>query len=107
MGQAGSLPGEFSAKAVRETGTTPRPECSLESGLLEWGLCPFPCAVEEAKIMRMRMAAPLLVALASMLGMASTASASPCCGAARYSSCCQPSCDAQCCYPAAQQQSRV
>ena len=56
--------------------------------------------------MRIRNAATLLCAMASLLAVAGGASASHC-GAASYSSCCQPASDAQCCYPSAAQQMKV
>ena len=54
--------------------------------------------------MRMRMGAPLVVAMVSLLAAVQSATASHC-GAARFGS--NPCCDAQSCFPACQQQSRV
>src|SRR4051812_40461091 len=50
--------------------------------------------------MRTRLATPLLVALAGLIGSAGTAAAANC-GAGSYGCCPQPTCDAQCCFPAA------
>src|SRR5579883_2567637 len=60
----------------------------------------------EAMVMNIRMSAPLVVALVSLLAAVQPAAASNC-GAANYSCCPQPTCDAQCCFPAAQQQLRT
>ena len=56
--------------------------------------------------MRMRLGAPLLVALVGLFGAAGSAAASHC-GAATYSCCEQPCCDAQCCFSSCQQQCRT
>ena len=56
--------------------------------------------------MRMRLMAPLAVALLTLLGSAKPASAQLC-GASTYSCCSQPSCDAQCCFSSCQQQCRT
>ncbi len=56
--------------------------------------------------MRMRKGAPLLFALAALLGLAQAASASTC-GAARFSIFRKANCDAQSCYSSCQQQNRV
>jgi hypothetical protein len=56
--------------------------------------------------MIMRKGAPLLFALAALLGAAQTASASHC-GFFRFSSCSDPCCDVQNCYSSCQQQNRV
>ena len=48
--------------------------------------------------MRMRLGAPLLVAVVGLLGAVQTAAAAHC-GAASYGCCPQPCCDAQCCFP--------
>ena len=53
--------------------------------------------------MRMRLGAPLLVALVGLLGAAQSATAANC-GCASYSSCAEPCCDSQCCFTACQQQ---
>ena len=54
--------------------------------------------------MRMRLGAPLLAALVSLLGAVQHASASHC-GAEKYTCCAAaPCCDAQCCFTACQQQ---
>src|SRR5215210_7155258 len=57
-------------------------------------------------IMRMRKGAPLLFALAAMLGLAQAASAGPL-GLHRFSVMRNTDCDAQCCYSSCQQQNRV
>ncbi|MSQ96505.1 MAG: hypothetical protein EXR98_18410 [Gemmataceae bacterium] len=56
--------------------------------------------------MKIRKGAPLLFALAVLLGVAQAASASYC-GAARFSILRKADCDAQCCYSTCQQQNRV
>src|SRR6516164_7290892 len=53
-------------------------------------------------IMRIRLGASLVVALAGLFGAATTAAASHC-GAATYNCCSQPQCDAQCCFSSCQQ----
>src|SRR3954471_22070015 len=58
-------------------------------------------------IMRMRLGAPLLVALVGLLGAVQQAAASHCCGAATYSACPESCCDAQCCFTPCQQQCRT
>src|SRR5438128_1212839 len=63
-------------------------------------------ANQEAFIMRMRMGAPLLVALVSLCTAAGTASASNC-GASGFSIFRKPSCDAQCCFSSNQEQCKV
>src|SRR5262245_3578649 len=56
--------------------------------------------------MRMRLGAPLLVALVGLAIQVQSAAASHC-GAATYSSCSQPCCDAQCCFPTCQAQCKT
>jgi len=56
--------------------------------------------------MRMRLAVPLLTALAGLCLAAQQAAASHC-GAESYGCSPQPSCDAQCCFPACQQQCKT
>src|ERR1700680_1721095 len=56
--------------------------------------------------MRMRMGAPLVVALVSLLAATGSASASHC-GACGFSIFQKPSCDAQCCFSANQEQNKV
>src|SRR6516165_1803673 len=61
------------------------------------------CSIEEANNMRMRLVAPLLVALVGLLGAVQIAQAGNC-GSSGYSCCSQPCCDAQCCFTSCQQQ---
>src|SRR5262245_45831546 len=56
--------------------------------------------------MRMRLGAPLVVALVALFGATQSASAQHC-GAATYGCCPQPSCDAQCCFSSAQNPNRT
>src|ERR1700682_509083 len=56
--------------------------------------------------MRMRLEAPLLIALAALIGSVQPASAAHC-GAAKYTSCCEPTSDAQCCFTSCQQQCKT
>src|SRR6478752_5787896 len=67
---------------------------------------PGPVPSEEATIMRMRLGATLLVAMASLLTAGSQARATHC-GASGFSNCCDSSCDAQCSYSSCAQQNRV
>src|SRR5262249_34218785 len=93
-GQKGVKPGTGSRPGAGRRALSPRPVAKLRWS--ERG--PFPLVpIEEATKMRMRMGAPLLVALCSLFGAVQYASAQTC-GAARYSGCCPPSCDAQTCF---------
>src|SRR5579859_5398335 len=96
-----SRPRVFSAQAGNRAPGTRSHRFNLRNGLPH-----SPCADEEAKIMRMRMGAPLWVALVSLWGAAQTASAGIC-GAGLFSSLKQPCCDAQCCFSSCQEQGRV
>src|SRR5262249_49941242 len=57
-------------------------------------------------IMRMRLGAPLVVAMLGLLGAVGQASASNC-GATSYGCCNQPCCDAQCCFSSCCEQVKV
>src|SRR5262249_41827312 len=66
-----------------------------------------PCSLPMRRlVMRMRLGAPLVVALVALFGAVQSAHANNC-GAATYSCCPQPSCDAQCCFSSAQNQCRT
>src|SRR5262249_52480718 len=65
-----------------------------------------PLALMRRSVMRMRLAAPLLAAVAGLFGAVQSASAGPV-GASGYGGCPEPWCDAQCCFPSCCQQGKT